>query len=410
MKNPDYDWVVVGGGIAGISLSEMLCRNGKKVLLIEKNPKLASETTKEFHEWWHTGVLFSLVSDQLATARYLLGALDDLLEYYSGFKGMNISKQETGIKVIGEKWFNDDHIVYQYRNRPTNPIWMYSLAKSILLSEKITRHDWLRRHGGGAEITGQISGRAIFNQMLNLYREREPFISKESSDFTMNSRSLLSDLLKAATKNGLEISCNDEFKEISEHKNYVKVVTKNSIFCAKNIVFCSPDLVSKLFGARIKYGYAPMGVFEGVRDEQESFVRLDFNVKNCINLLKKRDGYGLAGGITVSNFDAVSSYFDYVHKEHLKINPELRLVHQYVGVKKELVESSNNRNYQYHIQQNSYRQWSVVLGKFSLFASLCAEFYRRTYGENPCNFIDYNNTSNNHGLISPTYWEEIERS
>ena len=50
MTNPKYEWIVVGGGINGIAIAEILCRNGHKVLLLEKNSKLASETTKEFHE------------------------------------------------------------------------------------------------------------------------------------------------------------------------------------------------------------------------------------------------------------------------------------------------------------------------------------------------------------------------
>ena len=38
----DIDWVIVGGGIAGITASEILTRNGHKVVLIEKEEELAS--------------------------------------------------------------------------------------------------------------------------------------------------------------------------------------------------------------------------------------------------------------------------------------------------------------------------------------------------------------------------------
>ena len=34
-----YDWIVVGGGITGIALSEILTREGHSVLLIEKKDK-----------------------------------------------------------------------------------------------------------------------------------------------------------------------------------------------------------------------------------------------------------------------------------------------------------------------------------------------------------------------------------
>ena len=73
-----FDWIIVGGGIAGISLSEVLTREGHSVVLIEKNKKLASETTREFHEWVHTGSLYTLVKDKMKTLKYVLGSLDDL--------------------------------------------------------------------------------------------------------------------------------------------------------------------------------------------------------------------------------------------------------------------------------------------------------------------------------------------
>ena len=71
-----YEWAVVGSGIAGISIAEILSREGHSVVLIEKNSKLASETTREFHEWLHTGSLYTLLPDRLKTLRYILGAID----------------------------------------------------------------------------------------------------------------------------------------------------------------------------------------------------------------------------------------------------------------------------------------------------------------------------------------------
>ena len=93
-----YDWIVVGGGISGISLGEILARNGKSVLLLEKNKTLAGETTKVFHEWLHSGALYALIPDKLFTTRYLLGALDDLMEYYGSFPNMNLRFTNKGLE------------------------------------------------------------------------------------------------------------------------------------------------------------------------------------------------------------------------------------------------------------------------------------------------------------------------
>jgi len=85
-----FEWAIVGSGIAGIVASEILTRNGHSVVLIEKNDTLASETTRDFHEWLHTGSLYTLVPDNLKTLKFLLGAIDDLLEYYNSYKNMNL--------------------------------------------------------------------------------------------------------------------------------------------------------------------------------------------------------------------------------------------------------------------------------------------------------------------------------
>ena len=133
MKHQDqiYDWIVIGGGISGISVAEMLVREGKAVLLLEKNDKLASETSKVFHEWLHSGSLYSLAPDHLLTLRYLLGATDDLLEYYQGFPRMNLVPSESGLCISNKGWFNDHYIEYRHRVHRMNLAWLSLVSRSI---------------------------------------------------------------------------------------------------------------------------------------------------------------------------------------------------------------------------------------------------------------------------------------
>lgn len=148
MKNNKYDWIIVGAGAAGITIAEMLSRLDFNVLIIEKNQKLADETSGLFHEWLHTGSLYTLAPDKLETTRYLLGALDDLLVYYSIFKNMNLMPLESGLKAVGLGWFNNDNILYKYKVRPLNPIWSIIVARSLSLINEIKKHDWLRQRAG----------------------------------------------------------------------------------------------------------------------------------------------------------------------------------------------------------------------------------------------------------------------
>ena len=112
-----FDWIVVGGGIAGISIAEILTRQGHSVAIVEKNKKLASVATREFHEWVHTGSLYTLVKDQMKTLKYILGSLDDLLEFYSSYKNMNLSPTEKGLLINDQNngWFNKNYINFKYR-------------------------------------------------------------------------------------------------------------------------------------------------------------------------------------------------------------------------------------------------------------------------------------------------------
>ena len=88
----------------------------------------------------------------------------------------------------------------------------------------------------------------------------------------------------------------------------------------------------------------------------------------------------------------------------------MKQIDTYVGVKKELVDTGMKRNYQYHIKQNTKKQWSVVLGKFSLFASLSVEFYRRAYSANPILSPAFTTNSVDQSFISQTNWSEITQN
>ena len=76
-----------------------------------------------------------------------------------------------------------------------------------------------------------------------------------------------------------------------------------------------------------------MAVVENVPEKEVSFVELDYNLKTCINLLKKNDGIGQAGGITVNTESEVKPYLDYIIAEHKIVIRVLKsLIH--VGIKK----------------------------------------------------------------------------
>ncbi len=387
MTKKRYNWIIIGGGISGLAIAEILSRENNEILIIEKNKYLASETSKVFHEWLHTGALYTLVPDRMMTTRYLLGAIDDLLEYYSYFEGMNLSKTQNGLSITNQGWFNPEPMKFKYRARKMNPIWELVVAKSSIELDKIYNHDWLRRRGGEDYGNLRLFDRRILKELINVYKDNKDFYEKQSSDLTMNSRQLISDILNQSINRGLDIRVNEPVQAVTQNQNGVKVETKNNDYFADNVVICSPDFISKYESLNIKESYAPMAVVDGVEDSVDNFVELDYYYKNCINLIKKGDGFAQVGGISLNDHSKVDAYLEFLMKEHKKRNDKIRLIGSYVGVKKELTRKSQNRNYEYHIHRSDKNIWSIVLGKFTLAFSLAPEFFRRIYNKNP--YVDY---------------------
>ena len=89
-----YDFAIIGGGIAGLTTAEIFSRSGYKVILIEKNSKICSESSGLHHEWFHFGSLYSIF--QIKLLKNTCWGIDDLLLYYRDFKNMNLKIDNRG--------------------------------------------------------------------------------------------------------------------------------------------------------------------------------------------------------------------------------------------------------------------------------------------------------------------------
>ena len=411
-----FEWIVVGGGVAGISLSEILTREGHSVALIEKKDKLASATTREFHEWFHTGSLYTLLKDDMKTLKYILGSLDDLLEFYSSFPKMNLRPTDKGLKITDNNkgWFSPNYINFKYRlkNRKLILPWLYAIARSIALIDGIRKHDWLRRRAGILESVTTEYYFSILKNLLKIAASSNKFYKIETTDFTTNSRDLLKDMIATAEKNGLEIFTKNELLEIKNSNNNIIANCSNDNFQAKNMVVCLGDEIEKFSDLKINKSYAPIAVVKNIKADTKSFVELDCFKKNCINIVTKGKSFGLIGGISLSKKVEVQKYFDFMINEHKKLNPGIEILEKYIGVKNEIFQKKENRNYLFHINPSrKYKNvWSVIPGKFTLVFSMAPEFYRIVYKKNPRKFFNTSSDTGNFShLIEETVWGEIQK-
>ena len=411
-----FDWIIVGGGIAGISIAEILTREGHSVALIEKKNKLASATSREFHEWVHTGSLYTLVKDEMKTLKYILGSLDDMLEFYSSFPKMNLKPSENGLQISDKEkgWFSPNYINFKYRlqNRKFILPWMYSVARSIALIEGITKHDGLRRRAGILESVAAKYYLPIFKNFLKIIINSKKFYKIQTTDFTTNSRLLLRDMITTACKNGLEIFTDNELMEIKSDQDFITATCKNGIFKGKKMAICLGGEVEKFADVKINKSFAPIAVVKNIADETDSFVELDYFGKKCINIVTKGNSFGLIGGISLKKKEEVDNYFNFMINEHKKLNPNIEILEKYVGIKNEISSKKENRNYLFHINSSSRHKnvWSVIPGKFTLAFSMAPEFYRIVYKKNPKKFFKaFSDNGEYAGLIDETVWGEIQK-
>jgi len=404
-----YEWVIVGGGISGIVLSEILTREGHNVLLIEKGKQLAGETTKLFHEWMHTGSLYTLVPDKLITLKFILGAIDDLLEYYSCFERMNLKPTESGLNINGSSgWFSPNYIRFRYRCRKLNLPWSLVTARSAYLINQIKKHDWLRRRAGVIDEFEEQKYRSIARNLKEIITNSGKFYDIECSDFTTNSRNILRDLIATAINNNLELSLDNPVLKIENHNGHKVVVTEKATVKAANVIICAGKNIPDFIDVNVKTSIAPIAVVTGLDKDVKSFVELDYFVKNCINLVVKPDGAGLIGGISLNNEDKAQEYIEYVIEQHKKLNKNIKVVGTYFGYKNEIVFKNQDRNYLFHIVPTGSGIWAVVPGKFTLGFSLAAEFYRRVYKKNPQKFYTTVTDNSKYGqYVSDTLWYEL---
>jgi len=404
-----YEWVIIGGGVSGIVLSEILTREGHNVLLIDKDDQLAGETTKLFHEWIHTGSLYTLVPDKLITLKFILGAIDDLLEFYSCFERMNVIPTECGLKINGsDGWFSPNYINFKYRRRRFNLPWTFTLARSQYLINQIKKHDWLRRRAGVVDEFKEGKFTAIARNMRKILEGNGKFYEIEAADFTTNSRNVLRDLVATAIANNLELSLSNPVLKIENHTEYKDVVCEKSTVKADNVVICAGGNISDFVDVSVKTTISPMAVVRGIEKGEKSFVELDYIPKNCINLITKSDGIGLIGGISLNTQADAEEYLKFVIREHKKRNKAIEVIDTYFGHKDEITFRNQSRNYLFHIVPTGPGIWAVVPGKFTLGFSLAPEFYRRIYKKNPRKFLD---TATDSGekttCISETLWYEL---
>lgn len=416
-----YDIAVVGGGIAGLASAEIFARAGRSVVLVEREQKLCQEASASQHGWFHFGSLYSIFP-QNQFLRTMIGGVEDLLEYYAGFPGMNIRLGETGRLVFPQDevaWFRDEPIEYIVcaRNDPDFDMrsfeglrnyaekafflltWEFAIKQFISRHLRFHRHDWRGQVAASNWIPR--AGWADYSREV-ITKPQHPGINLDIDthfrivgyDRPMRARNIIADLVAGLLGAGGEIRTGTEVERVEQAGRMRRLVTRDGrAIEARTVVLAAGKWLGRFLSRteEVKIVASPLLVAYP-RVAERNFVRMTPFVEKSVNHLHHEiDGcaYSLIGGgyfADPENAAAVARATDKLKEIASKVFPSIgnaQLLESYLGYKTEIVAQSGERNYQYFIREVADGVHAVIPGKFSLGFSLAVNLFKRLTGEAP---------------------------
>jgi len=405
-----YDYVIIGGGIAGISIAEILSRSSDKVCLLEKEKLLMSKSSSDQHGWFHIGSLYAFMNNE----EYLKGLLKntkDIINYYSEFKRLNMFLNSNGnlqFETNKDGWFRNDDVEYLIASRNNEDLiaknffkkifnifsWETKIKKFVSRHNKLRNFD-LRKDDSHKEISKsnfinyskkEIS-KPIFDE-INI--DNDQFFSMTGFDKPMRSKIIYTDLFSSFSNNGGLTLLNKNYKNIHEKDDYCEILFDDKeTIKAKKIIFAN--------GAGLKDLIKEVNIFESPlmvtypNILNKNIVKLTPNNDNTVNHFMHEYSdrfYSVIGSGLSSKFgddfkkDEILENFKKNCKSFFKNFEKTKFKEIYFGKKVEY-SIKDERNYHYRIFDLSKKQFAVLPGKFSMAFSLAVSIYKKFYNEDP---------------------------
>ena len=383
-----WDFAIVGGGIAGLAIAEMLQRSGASVLLLEKNKTLCAEASAEQQGWFHTGALYTALPSNFF-CRTMVGNLDDLVDYYSDFSNMNLRVEKHIYATKREGWFSNRTNFYAYSNRK-EVSWRWKLPWAVALYRAKRRMSWFETLDASRSLSQQMGFGSkpiqyvVHESRLGVNVNNVAFTLK-SRDRAMDTRLIAVDLLRSYLANGGVVKTQANAQEIKKGAVKVAVGEHESIswIYARHVILATGK-DTHTFDADTRVFLSPLLVVVPALTDI-NFVKMSPHMKQTINHIFHRIEdmeYSVIGNAVY--YDAKNCDADTLTRAReamLETANEMfgdlgeRKLDVFFGYKTEVTRSSSIRNYLYHIIDRDTHTLALP-GKFSLCFSLAANVCR----------------------------------
>ena len=387
-----HDFAIIGGGIAGLAIAELLQRSGRAVVLLEAEKAVCMQSSGQQQGWFHTGALYAALPSS-RYFRHLVGNLDDLLNYYTCFPGMNLCTGRHLLTRNGNGWFQNATNYYLYASPRDSsipahqkPLWGLATLRAQ------SRLSWFETLDFTRELSPQVKGlcmnfnlsRCVSMRQLQL---RPGVVGKtfRSRDRSINTRMLHSDLLSSFLSHGGELRTNVRVQRIDRHA----VADQNKTYTARNIIVAAGQNIRHLTGIKTAVWKSPLLVIKPAVTDV-NFIWMHPNTEQTFNHIYHQTADGDYSIIGNAAFWPVDEEVDEA-AVHLALRKKVATVFGqeiapsrtslYFGFKTELVNEPRKRNYQYQIVDTGDYVLAIP-GKLSLAFSLAVNVCRH-FGVDP---------------------------
>jgi glycine/D-amino acid oxidase-like deaminating enzyme len=378
---------VLGSGIAGLSVAEVLSRNGWKITLLDTASELGGDASRCTQNWFHTGWLYAALPNKAA----MLGC-NKALRLFHGMYGHVLSPQTLNLEYgaaspeypeSAQGWFSAERVHYLYATGTAE----LSASQRLFWKDylRVVAFRRLRALGYDARPTEVLDSRlvALLDYWEGNASGHSKYLVVRSTDAQINTRRVLNTLLallgeqtrivcgahytltRRAGRSVIRLNGEDHTPDL------VVMATGKGIAQQLTALGCGP------LASRFKSVCSPIAVLNRALD-LPNFIRFTPNLPTTVNHIKYEIP-GLGSRSTVGSYDYfpvgqapdISPFAKRVCKK-LDI-PSSDVANVYYGTKTEFTGSAERR-YNHAIERVNDNTYFVIPGKFSQFPLLAYEF------------------------------------
>lgn len=385
-SNEHRNAFVLGSGIAGLSLAEILSRNGWRITLLDTAPDLGGDASRSTQNWLHTGWLYA----GLPCASAMEGCATALRLYQKTYGSVlprdvvNVVANEEGVTYPASStgWFSPERVHYAFALSTYDLSALQKATWKHYLDAVLLRR--LRRLGYSTDAVRDLPQGLV--DLMTHWEGDDAGHTKyrviPSTDARIDTKRVLSSLLRMLGAN-TNVAIGAQY-ELVRQGNRTAVRINGELHTPDLCILAAgksiPQLLSQIGADAIAKDFksisSPIVVLRRALD-LPNFIRFTPNLPETINHIK----YDVAGMdvSTIGSYDFhpadqrpdISPFVDKVCRR-LNISSS-EVVGSYYGTKTELT-GKLARRYNHALDAVNDNTFFAIAGKFSQFPLLVNEF------------------------------------